>query len=282
MELYVINGILEEKLRLRGWTIEKPLDGRSSESYVAHRGDVRVFVKFDVSDHLLKRLADLGVAPPLLYGGCHEGRSFVIQRFVAGPYPERRWFAEHLPELAAFIRTYQNDETLRALLTAKREPHYRQHVADELDEMRGRLERASSPIVCSDVIQDGFGRLQAQAEVLEEVKLVPTHADPNRKNFVLTDERFVMVDWDDPVLSDPLRDVGLLLWWYVPRDRWEEFFSAYGQTVDRALLDRLYWWAARGSLAIALWFESRDEREEQRDFLEDFLAAVSRQDNPHG
>ncbi|MGH2397215.1 MAG: phosphotransferase [bacterium] len=250
MELHDINRILEEKLKMQGWTIEKPRKGRSKESYVADCGDVRVFVKFDVSDHLLKRLAELRVAPPLLASGHHGGRPFVIQQFVAGPYPERRWFAEHLSELAAFIRTYQNDERLRALLTAKRDPHYRQHIADELDAMRGQLETASSPIICSDLIRDGFRRLQAQAKVLEEVKLVPTHTDPNRKNFILSGEQFVMIDWDDLFLSDPLRDVGLLLWWYVPKDKWKEFFGAYGQTVDRALLHRLYWWAAQRSLAI--------------------------------
>ncbi len=37
-----------------------------------------------------------------------------------------------------------------------------------------------------------------------------------------------MVDWDDIRLSDPMQDIGLLLWWYVAREYWPAFFQNYG------------------------------------------------------
>ena len=88
-----------------------------------------------------------------------------------------------------------------------------------------------------------------------------------------------MVDWDDMQLSDPMRDVGLLLWWYVAPHQWNEFFEAYGLELDNKLIERIYWWAARTSFAVALWHV--EHQYDCRGFLADFLAAVNMKSNPH-
>ena len=46
--------------------------------------------------------------------------------------------------------------------------------------------------------------------------------------------------------------MGPLLWWYVPPDRWPEFFRHYGAELDSAVRDRLFWWTAEESLDVAL------------------------------
>jgi len=123
---------------------------------------------------------------------------------------------------------------------------------------------------------------EAQAGYLQEVSLVPTHGDPNRKNFLLLNEQLFMVDWDELIVSDPMRDTGPFLWWHASPQTWGEFFDSYGDPLDNPKLDRLYWWAARQSLQVALWTanEAGAPRETEA-FLEDFKAGVAQQDNPH-
>ena len=87
-----------------------------------------------------------------------------------------------------------------------------------------------------------------------------------------------MVDRDNLQLSDPMRDAGLLLWWYVSPTQWPIFFKAYGLLLDENLVNRIYWWAARTSFAIALWHVEHEF--DCTAFLQDFLAALNRFDNP--
>lgn len=89
------------------------------------------------------------------------------------------------------------------------------------------------------------------------------------------------MDWEKASLADAMRDLGPLLWWYVPPGRWEEFFHTYGAPLGDAVAARLYWWAARTSLAVAHGLLERGDRNCARDFVRDFIAAVARGQNPH-
>jgi hypothetical protein len=96
---------------------------------------------------------------------------------------------------------------------------------------------------------------------------------------MLIDDQMVLVDWDDMLLSDPMRDVSQWLGWYVPSERWPIFFDEYGLPVDDSLLDRVYWWSARASFANVLWHLERHY--EYDVFLRDALAALHRDITPH-
>lgn len=128
-------------------------------------------------------------------------------------------------------------------------------------------------------IVSAFEKLKAQSKRLQAVPLVPVHPDPNTKNILLTNDSLLMVDWDDIQLSDPMRDAGQLLWWYVAQHQWHEFFEAYGVMMDDGLVERIYWWAARTSFAIALWHVEHGY--DCRAFLLDFLTATNMESNPH-
>jgi aminoglycoside phosphotransferase (APT) family kinase protein len=90
---------------------------------------------------------------------------------------------------------------------------------------------------------------------------------------------FFMIDWDEIKLGDRMQDIGLTLWWYVTPRRWPEFFDNYGLQMGQAINDRIFWWTAKASLAIAFWqFEHGYDGQA---FLIDFQAAVTGQPNPH-
>lgn len=276
-----IAGILQQELPGDNWTIDRSKDGLSQASYIARRGHERVFIKLDAYTPALQRLAALGVAPAVLASGTYHGHSFVLQAHVTGTYPDWRWFSSHLPELSSFIKKYQTDETLVRLLAPHDRISYQQHVLQEVRALRTGLDAAATMPLKHASVSQGFADLAQQASQLPESPLIPTHADPNYKNFLLTDDRIYMLDWDDVVLSDPMRDVGLLLWWYVPETQWNEFFASYNQPLDAATLQRIYWWSARASLRIALWFDNKGDEDSADEFTTDFIAVLNRRPNPH-
>ncbi len=72
-----------------------------------------------------------------------------------------------------------------------------------------------------------------------------------------------------------MRDVSLLLGKYIPKDVWSDFFDEYGEDFEQ-IKDRFYFWQARGSLIVALWFAEREDKESTKDYLNDFNYTVEK------
>lgn len=274
--------ILSNHFHTTDWIITKPKDGQQKLCFIAHHDQQRVFIKFNVPIAALQRLGEIGVAPRVLASGTSHGQSYIVQEYIAGDYPDWRWFASHLPELAVFTRRYHHDQPLTSLLAANATISYHEHIAQNLAALEKQLQSLQADELHTPEIIFGFDKLKSQANHLHQfhpVPLVPVHPDPNTKNMLLFADTLLMVDWDDIQLSDPMRDIGPLLWWYVSKDQWPLFFAEYGLEMDVNLLERIFWWAARISLAITLWHI--EHQFEYRAFLQDFLAAISMESNPH-
>ncbi len=268
----IINETLGE-----GWTLTRSRDGWTEAAFVAEREGRRLFIKTSVLVPAMRRLAELEIIPPLVAWGELAGASFIIQDFVDVPYPEHTWFAEHLNELAHLIRTYQLDEPLAALLAAQKLTYG----ADDFEWVEKGYRAVIETYGEHAPIRTAYARLLEQLPAMGGVTVVPTQGDLNRKNLLPTDERIYLVDWEIAALSDPMRDIGPLLWWYVPPARWPEFFGAYGSPLGEGHIERIYWWAARTSLEIAQGLLERGYWTHATDFLIDFLASVNREENPH-
>jgi aminoglycoside phosphotransferase (APT) family kinase protein len=274
-----VENILQRHFGAADWLITTPRDGQQKACFIAQHGTERVFIKLDVPVAALQRLGEIGVAPRVIASGTLDGNSYVVQEYIAGNYPDWRWFAHHLPTLAAFIKRYHSDQPLLSLLTTNAPTSYVEHVTCDLATLENQFMSLPAEELHAPGIVSAFEKLKAWSKHLKAVPLVPVHPDPNTKNILLTNDLLLMVDWDDIQLSDPMRDAGLLLWWYVAQHQWHEFFEAYGLTMDDTLIERVYWWVARTSLAIALWHVEHGN--DCRAFLQDFLAAVNMESNPH-
>jgi hypothetical protein len=114
------------------WTIEKPPAGLSKESYIAATEKQTIFLKFDVDTPALERLAEIGITPPVLVMDNLEGRPYIIQEFVSGQYPDRKWFSGHLRALGEFVRKYHRDKKLQEILAEKDFKSYDEHINGEL------------------------------------------------------------------------------------------------------------------------------------------------------
>lgn len=274
-----IKRILQYHFRSATWKIARSKDGQQSAGYRAQNETIAVFVKFTDTIAALQRLGEIAVAPRVLASGIDQGRAYVVQEYITGKYPDWQWFATHLPLLASCIQRYHSDQPLTELLSQSTATKYHEHVALDLVQLEARFFSPNTEVLHTPEIMAAFEELKSQAQRLQPARLVPVHIDPNTRNILLTDERLLLVDWDGILLSDPMRDVGLLLWWYVSQHQWPDFFQSYGSSLDDASVEKIFWWVARTSFAIALWLA--EHRHECTPFLQDFLAALAKKSNPH-
>lgn len=275
--MHNIKHILAQHLPDQHWRIAPPPAGMQKETYIARSDQLALFVKFDAGTPAWLRLAEIGATPPILGMGTHQGRPYLIQQFVEGTYPDRAWFAQHIELLARFISRYHRDTQLMELLSAPPTQSYADHIQREVTRLADAMAAASADMFKTDQARHAFARFSEQAGQLQPVPLAPTHADPSPSNMLVTTQEMTMLDWDDVLLSDPMRDVGLVLWWYLPQRAWQAFFDVYGAPMER---DRIFWWVAKRSIELALWFNARRADEPAQAFLDDFYRAVQRQPNP--
>ncbi|GHO85800.1 phosphotransferase [Dictyobacter formicarum] len=278
---YAIQNMLEGTFHLSDWSISRTVEGQQKECYVAKTETRTVFIKFDGSTPIavLQRLGELGVAPRLLGTGNIEGRRYVLQDYLTGQHPGWRWFADHLPLLAQVTHRYHTDNKLKQLLTSSATREYHEQIASELAELEIRMLSLQVDTELKVMLRDVFDDLKSQARRLHAVPLAPVHDDPNGANMFLINENVMLVDWDDMLLSDPMRDVSQWLGWYVPQERWQLFFKEYDLLLDQALLNRIYWWSARASFANVLWHIEHSYDYDV--FLRDSIAALRQEIRPH-
>jgi aminoglycoside phosphotransferase (APT) family kinase protein len=241
----------------------------------AASGDLRVIVKLGQPAAALRRLAELEVTPPVLSWGEHDGSPYTVQRMTAGEHPDAAWFAAHVPELAALVHRYQRDERLTDLL--RQDPS-----RDRLDvagaaSMFYRIPPSEGSPMWTDEVLEARATWRRLASELAPVPPAPVHADPHRFNYVVADDRLLLVDWDEVDLSDPWRDAGVQLWWHVPADRWAAFAAAQGATLDGALNARILWWAAFKALRNGYWVDLQGDAGLAALEVRGFLRAVARQ-----
>jgi hypothetical protein len=183
-----IKDILHSHFQTTDWLITKPKDGQQKACFVAQHGTEQVFIKLNVPVAALHRLGAIGVAPRVLASGTVDGVSYVVQEYITGNYPDRRWFADHLPTLAAFIKRYHTDQPLASLLAANTSTNFVEHVALDLATLEKQFTSQHSEELHAPTIAFAFEKLKAWSKQLQAVPLVPVHPDPNTKNILLTSD----------------------------------------------------------------------------------------------
>ncbi len=250
----------------RVWDISPTKEGKSAESYRVIGQSDKLFIKLDVDGVGLDRLSHIEVAPRLLYHGEQQGRRYIIQQYVEGTHPDRAWCRAHIGEIAQLMRRYHYNRELCDELALVRATDPASHVAEAIKDLKaGPHPYAAREI---EVLEN-----TAHSAILDE--LAPVNIDPNPTNFLVA-RRLYMIDWDNITLSDPMKDISMLLWRYVDRDVWNTFFDSYG--IDFGVLQqriRFYWWLAHGSLVVAQWFTKRGDDREARSYMRDFINATN-------
>lgn len=258
-----------------GWEVSD-VRGSMRTTRLAERGDEVVAVKLvETPLEILSRLSELGVAPPVLASGAHEGRRYVVQRAISGPYPDHDWFAANLPRWAVLVSSYLNDEPLRRMLVSA-PAFWRLAVPDAVAMIN------SQPAPTSEALRDPGLRASLECWRQQSGEIIqlpprPIHPDPHWHNYVISDGRPYLLDWDHIDLSDPLRDIGSQAWSFLRRSQWPAFLRRVGLPPDDQLDLAIYWWAAFKLISDA-WWNDRNGNEGGAEFhAHAFKIAVDRQ-----
>lgn len=276
-----LNDLIQSKFPQTLFEIESSDIGMTGKTYIAKVGDARYFVKLDnTNNHFLTRLEELGMIPPVRFSGSYKNRAFFIQRYLDGEAPSRGWFKDHLGLLAETFRTFHEDGELLDFLAQGKQLSIKDHIQKEVE----LLERGITLLPDdNNQLRTSFSTFLDQSLQIDNFDFVPVHPDPNRNNFLVSENRLYLLDWDRLTLSDELRDIGPFLWWYLPKSMWPQFFELYGINDKESVMKRLYWWVARQSLEVAVWYvEHKKDKILAAEYFADFMAAVNNRSNPRG
>ena len=250
MQLEEIKNILNDHIKKGSWKLEDSPAGKSKTSYIGVHEDKKVFIKLELANEAVMRLAVIGITPPILYAN----EQIVIQKFVNGKYPTTDWIANNYKKFAHLIKKYHHDEKLQNILKKNKPATYKKILDSFFSDVIEWSEQVSEFAQNKEAKQHLEKLISVKPTNIIDLP-VPVHADPNITNFILDDNKIYTVDWDDIHLSDPMRDIGQFLWNYVPQNKWEDFFNEYDLELTSKRKYRLFWWISIMSLFVGFWFD---------------------------
>ena len=267
--------ILDSFASKEEWKVTKTKEGKSKDSYIAESEKRKVFLKYDVDGSILEILGNLGIAPKLLYIGNQNGRRYIIQSYVNGMHPKKGWVVDNLDKLGEFFKKLHYEKSLLLKLAKPNVKNTTDHIYKDLKTRRGWIHEDIDKADQQDFIQK-LDLLETTSVKLEKSSLVVVHADPNLTNFILSEDHFYVIDWDDILLSDEMKDISkFLVHSFVPKNKWKIFFDSYGIKFDKDAKIRFYWWLAFGELNIAYWAATAGFKKRVPKYFKGFKEAYS-------
>ncbi len=276
-----VKEVLYDTYSTGDWRIEKPLHGSKKECYIASHQDKKVFVKFGVDTQISQHLSEMKITPNVMSAGMYDGETFFIQEYFDGRHPDGEWLSRNMEQVAALINIYHSDNKLSSLLRHTHSMVYTDLIQQEVTSLYRRLEKCNDPQFKNEAFTIAYAKFLDLKNDLVPVGLVPTHNEPNNSNMLVRSDQLTIIDWDDICLADPIRDVGPFLWWYIPARDWERFLRIQGISLKPEVNRRIFWYAARISLEVAIW-QAENKYDNSKAFLNDFFAAVNFLPNPRG
>jgi hypothetical protein len=220
----------------------------------------------------MTRLSEIGVTPPIVATGEHDGVRYMVQQVVSGPHPDHDWFGANVARWADMVRRYVDDVPLRQLLEAV--PGFWRLSVDDAAGWFDDAPARRSAALQDRSFQAAFEDWRHQSDAVVRLPLRPIHPDPHWNNYVIADGRPYLLDWEHLDLSDPMRDIGYQIWGFLPARLWGEFLQRVGLEDTDRLEIAIYWWAAFKVLMNALWNDAQGDESGARFHAHLFRTAV--------
>ncbi|WP_409289883.1 phosphotransferase [Peribacillus sp. SCS-37] len=244
-----------EYLLGRDWEIS-PAGGATGEAFIAKNNDQKLFLKRNSSPFLAVLSAE-GIVPKLVWTKRLENGDVIT--------------AQHWLNSRELKPDEMNQENVAKLL-------YKIHQSHPLLNMLKRMGKIPlKPEILLEEIKSGLAPSLAEDEIIRqaleflECKVgfvtcddwVVCHSDVNHNNWLLTqDEELYLIDWDGAMIADPAIDLGMLLYWYIPKHGWAEWLELYGMELSPELELRMKWYVVCQTILSIQWHLSKERFEE--------------------
>ncbi|MBQ6448543.1 MAG: phosphotransferase family protein [Bacillus sp. (in: Bacteria)] len=254
-----------EHLLGQDWEIT-PAGGETGEAFFAQNNGQKLFLKRNSSPFLAVLSAE-GIVPKLVWTKRFEnGDVFTAQQWLIG---------------REFGHSDMKDERVTMLLK-------KIHTSKPLLEMLKRLGKTSfHPDMILTVIKaeiddelkenEDITRyiqfLEDNLPFMKTTEHVVCHCDVNHNNWLLSeDNQLYLIDWDGAMIADPAIDLGMLLYWYIPKKDWKNWLHTYGYELTDHLSLRMKWYVIAQTINSIRWYKKKgrySEMERWMQFLHD-------------
>lgn len=257
--------MLEQFYQL-GWTLDSA-GGASGEAYMAEQDGQKLFLKRN-SNPFIAALSAEGIVPKLVWTKRIEtGEVVTAQHWKNGR--ELTFNEMQQRRVANLLKKIHSSRTLLNMLKRmEMEP-----ITPEIM-LRKINASLSRDVMTHYTVRKALNYLEDHMPQLDSRFYTVVHGDVNHNNWLLSDhDELYLVDWEDAMIADPAIDLGMLLYTYVPEDKWEHWLDIYGIKNTLDLQKRMKWYTVIQAIGVVQWYEEQKRYKDMNHWLE-FLHQV--------
>ncbi|RHW40791.1 phosphotransferase [Neobacillus notoginsengisoli] len=245
------------------WEIT-PAGGATGKAFFARHREQQLFLKRNSSPFLAVLSAE-GIVPKLVWTKRLEnGDVITAQQWKSGRELQPAEMGDkRVAKLLKKIHT--SKPLLSMLLRLGKTPVHPERILAQLGD---GLDRQVAELPS---IRRALLFLQKEVGNVHHDEQVVCHCDLNHNNWLLgKDSRLYLIDWDGAMVGDPAIDLGMLLYWYIPEENWEDWLNRYGIALTDSLRLRMKWYVTAETIESVQWHKLKGRHKEMEKW-EQFL-----------
>jgi len=257
--------VLEQFYQL-GWTLDSA-GGASGEAYMAEQDGQKLFLKRN-SNPFIAALSAEGIVPKLVWTKRIEtGEVVTAQHWKNG----RELTSSEMSQrrVAELLKKIHGSKPLLNMLKRMEMEPITPNIM--LKKINASLSR---DVLTHHIIRKALTYLEDHIPNLDSRFFTVVHGDVNHNNWLLSDrDELFLVDWEGAMIADPAIDIGMLLYNYVPKQQWSNWFNTYGVKESMDLNKRMKWYTVIQSIGMIQWYEEQKRFKDMNTWLK-FLNEV--------
>jgi thiamine kinase-like enzyme len=245
-----------------------PAGGATGEAFYAQHEEQRLFLKRNSSPFLAVLSAE-GIVPKLVWTKRMEnGDVITAQQWLNGR--ELKAGDMNQESVAKLLKKIHSSTALLGMLTrlgkSPLQPETLLHMIEE--ELDSDLKHQQAVIQSIDFLKKEVANIHCEEKTV-------CHCDVNHNNWLLSENnQLYLIDWDGAMIADPAIDLGMLLYWYIPKEEWPNWVDRYGIELSDDLMLRMKWYVIAQTLTSIQWHKNKfrfQEMDKWISFLDELL-----------
>lgn len=249
-----------------GWTLDSA-GGASGEAYMAEQDGQKLFLKRN-SNPFIAALSAEGIVPKLVWTKRIEtGEVVTAQHWKNGRELTLSEMSQR--RVAELLKKIHGSKPLLNMLKRMEMEPITPNIM--LKKINASLSR---DVLTHHIIRKALTYLEDHIPNLDSRFFTVVHGDVNHNNWLLSDrDELFLVDWEGAMIADPAIDIGMLLYNYVPKQQWSNWFNTYGVKESMDLNKRMKWYTVIQSIGMIQWYEEQKRFKDMNTWLK-FLNEV--------
>ncbi len=249
-----------------GWTLDSA-GGASGEAYMAEQDGQKLFLKRN-SNPFIAALSAEGIVPKLVWTKRIEtGEVVTAQHWKNGRELTSLEMSQR--RVAELLKKIHGSKPLLNMLKRMEMEPITPNIM--LKKINASLSR---DVLTHHIIRKALTYLEDHIPNLDSRFFTVVHGDVNHNNWLLSDrDELFLVDWEGAMIADPAIDIGMLLYNYVPKQQWSNWFNTYGVKESMDLNKRMKWYTVIQSIGMIQWYEEQKRFKDMNTWLK-FLNEV--------